>query len=191
MNFAAHSGVVSRALRIGLVAAAGIALLGISGCKPAEPVRIDDLRMPLEAFSGAQRMETKSVADRILLEDARPAEGSADNVVLKTLEREQVSGSAYWRYWVSADRSGLYKVRTTLYDSVEARRLAWEKRYAPPALSGTEVLALGDGGFLYQNRIAGFFHGPMMVEISTSGTADRLRDFAGAYAEFVQDQLRS
>lgn len=191
MNLKIRTGAASRAVQACLVAAVAIALLGISGCKPAEPVRIDNLRMPLEAFPGAQRMETKSVADRISLEGISPAEGTTDNVVLKTLEREKVSGSAYWRYWVSADRSGLYKVRTTLYDSVEARRLAWEKRYAPPALSGTEVLALGDGGFLYQDRIAGFFYGPMMVEISASGTADQLRDFAGAYAEFVQDQLRS
>lgn len=165
-----------------------VAGLLLAACAPAPaPVQIIDLRLPQEAFAGVLKVDDKSVVQRV---DAVDTLGSRDQAIMQTLAAQKIAGSGYWRYWVGEGGArGVYKVRTTLFDDVAAREAGWNRRYSPQSLEGSESLALGDGGFIYQNRIAGFHRGRMMVEISAEGRAPQLRQFVETYSRFVAEQL--
>jgi hypothetical protein len=151
------------------------------------PVQITDLRLPQAAFAGVVKVDDKSVVQRVDALDTLPAR---DQAVMQTLAAQKIAGTGYWRDWVGEGQArGVYKVRTTLFDDVAAREAGWSRRYSPQSLEGSESLALGDGGFIYQNRIAGFRHGRMMVEIGAEGQAPQLRAFTETYSRFVAESL--
>jgi hypothetical protein len=171
--------------------AAALALLAamvLGGCKAPEPApSIRDFRMPVPAgFAEPLRLEDKSIVEPAAL---AAEEAPGDALVRDAFTQQGIVGSAYWRYWRDAEGPrGLYKVKATLYRDAETLAAAWERRYPPVALVGTEPLSLGDGGFLLPGNIAGFRHGALMVEIKAEGSAAQLADFVAAYGRFVMEQ---
>lgn len=164
-------------------AAGAVVAILLAGCSKPTPLTIDDLRMPASAVFGDLEYQEKSIVRRA--DDAADL-GERDRVVMQSFANQKITGSAYWRYWLpEAQGRGVYKVKVTVYETPDAVAQAWDKRYAPPALHGTEPMDVGDASFLLPGRVAGFRAGRMMAEISAEGTADRVQDFAQAYWRHV------
>ena len=156
--------------------------IGAGACSRA-PAQITELRLPQDGFPGVVKVDDKSVVQVTAADDATAVR---DRGVMQGLASQKITGTGYWRYWVGDDSArGIYKVRTTLFEDAAASAAAWDRRYAPQALEGSEPLALGDTGFFYKNQVAGFRSGVMIVEIAAEGQAPQLREFIQTYARFV------
>lgn len=174
-------------MRAALTVAIVLTLGACKGPEAGQPVSIREFRMPVpERFTEPLRVEDKSIVEPARLAAGAPA---GDALVQQAFAQQGIEGSAYWRYWLDTEGPrGLYKVKATLYRSPEALETAWQRRYPPAALTGTERLGIGDGGFLLPDRIAGFRQGALMVEIAAEGSAKQLAAFVAAYGEYVSER---
>jgi hypothetical protein len=173
-------------MRAALVLGILLALVACSLPEASQPVSIREFRMPVPPrFAEPLRVEDKSIVEPAQLS----GDAAGDALVQASFAQQGIQGSAYWRYWLETEGPrGLYKVKATLYRDPVALEAAWQRRYPPAALFGTEALTIGDGGFLLPERIAGFRKGALMVEIAAEGSARQLADFVAAYGDFVMER---
>ena len=172
-----------RVLVIGLLAV--LAACADSG--PAPVVwQVDAFKLPAESPAGSFRIQDKSIVHvpedlSTLSEGERP--------MVATMAGQGIQGSAYWRYWLPEEEGrGFYKLKVTVFDSEDAAAAAWDRRYPPEALDGTQPLEVGQTGFLLPGRIAGFRLQRLMTEIEAGGLAKALESFVDHYAAFAREQ---
>lgn len=140
-----------------------LALLTLAACSEPATLTIDSLRLPLSEVPGAQRLEEKSA---LVVGDQQ------GDVAVTALRRQGISASAYYKYHLAG--GGQYKLKVSIFEDAARRRAAWQRKYPPAVLAGTERRDWGESAFVIPDQVGAFSVGRINLEIEAGGGAKDL-----------------